>query len=144
MGFNTHASGTNDPPEVRNWRIHLIALVASMSALASESFPGHLGLPSHSVYPISPNLHLLPFSYVLKNVATRSIAPSHSIERACSIEGDSFLARPRLKRCPQGTLIRLGKNGGVAPRSLDPLCYALKTLPASPSFLPNRLSVPAA
>lgn len=34
MGFNTHASGTNDPPEVRNWRIHLIALVASMSALA--------------------------------------------------------------------------------------------------------------
>ncbi|KAI8715988.1 hypothetical protein NCS52_01108100 [Fusarium sp. LHS14.1] len=34
MGFNTHASGTNDPPAVRNWRIHLIALVASMSALA--------------------------------------------------------------------------------------------------------------
>lgn len=33
--FTTHASGTNDPPEVRNWRIHLIALVASMSALAS-------------------------------------------------------------------------------------------------------------
>ncbi|KAF9876531.1 quinate permease [Colletotrichum karsti] len=32
--FNTHAAGTNDPPEVRNWRIHLIALVASMSALA--------------------------------------------------------------------------------------------------------------
>ncbi|KAH6689646.1 quinate permease [Plectosphaerella plurivora] len=32
--FNTHASGTLDPPEVRNWRIHLIALVASMSALA--------------------------------------------------------------------------------------------------------------
>ncbi|KAH9235858.1 hypothetical protein K456DRAFT_1748469 [Colletotrichum gloeosporioides 23] len=32
--FNTHASGTNDPPEVRNWRIHFIALVASMSALA--------------------------------------------------------------------------------------------------------------
>jgi MFS family permease len=32
--WNTHASGTNDPPEVRNWRIHLIALVASMSALA--------------------------------------------------------------------------------------------------------------
>lgn len=36
MGWNTHASGTNDPPEVRNWRIHLIATVASMSALASE------------------------------------------------------------------------------------------------------------
>ncbi|KAK2053864.1 general substrate transporter [Colletotrichum caudatum] len=35
MGFfSTHASGTQDPPEVRNWRIHLIALVASMSALA--------------------------------------------------------------------------------------------------------------
>ncbi|KAF5252263.1 hypothetical protein FANTH_2819 [Fusarium anthophilum] len=34
MGWNTHASGTNDPPEVRNWRIHLIATVASMSALA--------------------------------------------------------------------------------------------------------------
>ncbi|KAL0931276.1 uncharacterized protein CTRU02_214011 [Colletotrichum truncatum] len=35
MGFfSTHASGTLDPPEVRNWRIHLIALVASMSALA--------------------------------------------------------------------------------------------------------------
>ncbi|CAO2653802.1 Nn.00g032130.m01.CDS01 [Neocucurbitaria sp. VM-36] len=32
--FNTHASGTLDPPEVRNWRIHLIALIASMSALA--------------------------------------------------------------------------------------------------------------
>ncbi|TDZ36751.1 Quinate permease [Colletotrichum trifolii] len=35
MGFfSTHASGTHDPPQVRNWRIHLIALVASMSALA--------------------------------------------------------------------------------------------------------------
>ncbi|OAG06105.1 MFS quinate transporter-like protein QutD [Paraphaeosphaeria sporulosa] len=34
MPWNTHASGTQDPPEVRNWRIHMIALVASMSALA--------------------------------------------------------------------------------------------------------------
>lgn len=34
MGFSTHASGTLDPPEVRNWTIHWIALVASMSALA--------------------------------------------------------------------------------------------------------------
>lgn len=34
--FKTHASGTLDPPEVRNWRIHLIALIASMSALASQ------------------------------------------------------------------------------------------------------------
>lgn len=33
--FSTHATGTLDPPEVRNWRIHLIALIASMSALAS-------------------------------------------------------------------------------------------------------------
>ncbi|KAF5361617.1 hypothetical protein D9758_007358 [Tetrapyrgos nigripes] len=33
MGWNTHASNT-DPPEVRKWRIHLIALVASMSTLA--------------------------------------------------------------------------------------------------------------
>jgi len=32
--FNTHATGTLDPPEVRNWRIHVIALIASMSALA--------------------------------------------------------------------------------------------------------------
>jgi hypothetical protein len=38
MGFfSTHASGTLDPPEVRNWRIHLIALIASMSAVASKS-----------------------------------------------------------------------------------------------------------
>lgn len=29
-----HADGTNDPDEVRNWRIHLIATVASMSAIA--------------------------------------------------------------------------------------------------------------
>lgn len=36
MGFSTHAAGTNDPPEVRNWTIHSIALIASMSALASE------------------------------------------------------------------------------------------------------------
>lgn len=35
--FSTHAQGTNDPPEVRNWTIHLVALVASMSALASRS-----------------------------------------------------------------------------------------------------------
>lgn len=34
--WNTHASGTLDPPEVRNWYIHLIAAVASMSALASK------------------------------------------------------------------------------------------------------------
>lgn len=33
--FNTHATGTLDPPEVRNARIHWVALVASMSALAS-------------------------------------------------------------------------------------------------------------
>ncbi|KAI4813392.1 hypothetical protein E4T44_10814, partial [Aureobasidium sp. EXF-8845] len=37
MGWSTHATGTQDPPEVRNWKIHLVALVASMSALASES-----------------------------------------------------------------------------------------------------------
>lgn len=36
MGWSTHASGTKDPPEVRNWKIHLVAFVASMSALASE------------------------------------------------------------------------------------------------------------
>jgi sugar porter (SP) family MFS transporter len=35
MGWlSTHAQGTADPPEVRNWYIHLVALVASMSALA--------------------------------------------------------------------------------------------------------------
>ncbi|KAI5269639.1 hypothetical protein E4T47_06956 [Aureobasidium subglaciale] len=34
MGWSTHASGTQDPPEVRNWKIHLVAFVASMSALA--------------------------------------------------------------------------------------------------------------
>ncbi|KAK1702508.1 general substrate transporter [Colletotrichum lupini] len=33
MGFAS-AKGTNDPPEVRNWRIHFIALVASMAALS--------------------------------------------------------------------------------------------------------------
>lgn len=37
MGFAT-AKGTNDPPEVRNWTIHLIALVASMAALSSTLF----------------------------------------------------------------------------------------------------------
>lgn len=35
--FTTYASGTLDPPEVRNWRLHVIACVASMSALASRS-----------------------------------------------------------------------------------------------------------
>ncbi|KAM3522296.1 hypothetical protein MY4038_008685 [Beauveria bassiana] len=35
MAFlSTHVQGTADPPEVRNWYIHWIALVASMSALA--------------------------------------------------------------------------------------------------------------
>ncbi|CAZ82822.1 unnamed protein product [Tuber melanosporum] len=29
-----HASGTNDPKEVRNWRIHLLAVAVSMSAMA--------------------------------------------------------------------------------------------------------------
>ncbi|PSK55434.1 Hexose transporter 2 [Elsinoe australis] len=29
-----HADGTTDPPEVRNWRIHLFACIASMSAIA--------------------------------------------------------------------------------------------------------------
>ncbi|CAN8106560.1 unnamed protein product [Discula destructiva] len=33
MGFNLHA-GSLDPPEVRNWKVHLIAAVASMSAIA--------------------------------------------------------------------------------------------------------------
>ncbi|KAK1981149.1 quinate permease [Colletotrichum cereale] len=34
MGFDLHADGTNDPKEVRNWRIHMIAIIASMSAIA--------------------------------------------------------------------------------------------------------------
>ncbi|CAP92365.1 hypothetical protein E8E15_009136 [Penicillium rubens] len=34
MGFNLHADNSNDPPEVRNWRVHLIALVVSMGAIA--------------------------------------------------------------------------------------------------------------
>ena len=37
MGFDLHAEGTNDPKDVRNWRIHMVALIASMSALASKS-----------------------------------------------------------------------------------------------------------
>jgi hypothetical protein len=36
MGFNLHAEGTKDPRAVRNLRIHLIAVIASMSAVASE------------------------------------------------------------------------------------------------------------
>ncbi|CEN60915.1 Putative Sugar transporter [Aspergillus calidoustus] len=34
MGFSLHAENSNDPPEVRNWRIHLIAVVMSMGAIA--------------------------------------------------------------------------------------------------------------
>ncbi|OAQ64612.1 sugar transporter [Pochonia chlamydosporia 170] len=34
MGFDLHAEGTNDPRDVRNWRIHMIAIIASMSAIA--------------------------------------------------------------------------------------------------------------
>lgn len=37
MGFNLHAQGTNDPDDVRNWRIHMVAIIASMSAVASKS-----------------------------------------------------------------------------------------------------------
>lgn len=34
MGIQLHAGGTNDPAEVRNWRIHIIAIIASMAAVA--------------------------------------------------------------------------------------------------------------
>ncbi|KAM3423967.1 hypothetical protein BST61_g1360 [Cercospora zeina] len=34
MGLTLHANNTDDPPEVRNWRVHLIALIASMGSLA--------------------------------------------------------------------------------------------------------------
>ncbi|KAF4201653.1 hypothetical protein CNMCM8927_001296 [Aspergillus lentulus] len=34
MGITLHAKNSNDPPEVRNWRIHLIAVVMSMGAIA--------------------------------------------------------------------------------------------------------------
>ncbi|KAG2421933.1 hypothetical protein HFD88_005909 [Aspergillus terreus] len=34
MGFNLHADNSNDPPEVRNWRVHFIAVVVSMGAIA--------------------------------------------------------------------------------------------------------------
>ncbi|KAH8422448.1 sugar porter family MFS transporter [Aspergillus melleus] len=34
MGFNLHADNSNDPPEVRNWRVHFIATVVSMGAIA--------------------------------------------------------------------------------------------------------------
>lgn len=36
MGFDLHAEGTNDPAAVRNWRIHMIATIASMAAIASK------------------------------------------------------------------------------------------------------------
>ncbi|KAF9890485.1 hypothetical protein FE257_005890 [Aspergillus nanangensis] len=57
MGFNLHADNSSDPPEVRNWRVHLIATVVSMGAiamgydtsviggtLALDSFRGHFAL----------------------------------------------------------------------------------------------------
>ncbi|KAF4534987.1 Quinate permease protein [Lasiodiplodia theobromae] len=34
MGFNLHADNSNDPPEVRNWRVHLMALIVSMGSIA--------------------------------------------------------------------------------------------------------------
>ncbi|KAL3424468.1 quinate permease [Phlyctema vagabunda] len=35
MGFfNLHASNTDDPPEVRNWRIHIMAFIVSMGSVA--------------------------------------------------------------------------------------------------------------
>lgn len=37
MGFKLHASNSDDPPEVRNWRIHLMAVIVSMGSLASRS-----------------------------------------------------------------------------------------------------------
>jgi hypothetical protein len=34
MGFSLHASNTDDPPAVRNWRIHLMAIIVSMGSIA--------------------------------------------------------------------------------------------------------------
>ena len=34
MGLKLHANNTDDPPEVRNWRVHLMAVIVSMGALA--------------------------------------------------------------------------------------------------------------
>ncbi|KFY70139.1 hypothetical protein V499_09425 [Pseudogymnoascus sp. VKM F-103] len=34
MGFALHANNTDDPPAVRNWRIHMIAIIASMGSVA--------------------------------------------------------------------------------------------------------------
>lgn len=62
MGFSTHASGTNDPPEVRNWRIHLIAFVASMSALAS------MFKTCFSITPIRKDTHT-PFPFQMTSVS---------------------------------------------------------------------------
>ena len=45
MGFDLHAEGTNDPKDVRNWRIHMVALIASMSALASKSRRVEIKMP---------------------------------------------------------------------------------------------------
>ncbi|KAL7276701.1 hypothetical protein RUND412_000282 [Rhizina undulata] len=41
MGF--HAENTNDPAEVRNWRIHLLAFAVSMSAVAMGYDTGFIG-----------------------------------------------------------------------------------------------------
>ncbi|SMY28530.1 unnamed protein product [Zymoseptoria tritici ST99CH_1A5] len=50
MGFTLHASGTDDPPNVRNWRIHMIALFVSMGSLAmgydTSVIGGTMALPS--------------------------------------------------------------------------------------------------
>lgn len=42
MSFDLHASGTDDPPQVRNWKIHIFAFIASMSAVASECSEEHV------------------------------------------------------------------------------------------------------
>ncbi|KAJ8097181.1 putative quinate permease protein [Lipomyces tetrasporus] len=34
MGFNLHADNSNDPPQVRNWRVHLMAIIVSMGSVA--------------------------------------------------------------------------------------------------------------
>ncbi|KAL2823867.1 general substrate transporter [Aspergillus cavernicola] len=57
MGFSLHAGNSNDPPEVRNWRIHVITTIVSMGAIAMgydtsviggtmalDSFRRHFGL----------------------------------------------------------------------------------------------------
>lgn len=126
MGFNLHASNTDDPPEVRNWRIHLMAIIVSMGSIAMGYDTSVIGGTSKKTYSICRRSRDLQFPVALD-----------SFKRDFGLEKSTQHARDTL----QGNIVStfqagtfFGKEFSIPVTTLLIILGALLTFPLGEKF----------